>query len=214
MPSSDFAPPYPVQFRGSRLARMLLSMGGWTVHFNGLPTRQGVAIAYPHTSNWDFIVMVLFKWAIGIQASFWGKDSLFRIPFFGRWLRWLGGLPIDRSAPRGVVGSMVSRFEQARARNDYLWLGLSPEGTRRYQPGWRSGFYRVALQARVPLALIHLDYGRREVRMEQFIRLTGDEAVDYARMTVAYQQVRGFHPGQASPIQPLDQPVSTTKEPT
>jgi 1-acyl-sn-glycerol-3-phosphate acyltransferase len=206
MSEQDFSPPYPVQFRGSRLAKALLSLGGWTVHFQGFPGKQGVAVVYPHTSNWDFIVMVLVKWATGIQACFWGKDSLFRVPIFGRWLSWLGGLPIDRSSSSGVVGSMVARFQQARENDHYLWLGLSPEGTRRHQPGWRSGFYSVTLQADVPLALIRLDYGRREVRIDQFIRLSGESEADYQRMSQAFEGVRGYHPDQAAPIQPLARP--------
>ena len=203
MPIVDYPPPYPVQFRGSRLARAVLSLAGWRVRFQGFPARQGVAIVYPHTSNWDFPVMMLVKWATGIHACFWGKDGLFRIPVFGRWLRWLGGLPIDRSAPQGVVGSMVTRFEEARARDAYLWLGLSPEGTRRLTPGWRSGFYSVTQKAQVPLALVRLDYARREVCIDQFMRLSGDSVQDYARLVEAFDQVRGFHADQAAPIQPL-----------
>ncbi len=203
MPIRDFLPPYPVQFRGSRLARGMLALLGWQIHFQGFPGKQGVAIVYPHTSNWDFPVMMLVKWATGIQACFWGKDSLFRIPVFGRWLRWLGGLPIDRSSTHGVVGSMVERFESARGRDEYLWLGLSPEGTRRLTPGWRSGFYGVTLGAQVPLALVRLDYGRREVCIDQFIRLSGEVTQDYVRIREAFDQVRGFHADQAAPIQPL-----------
>ena len=212
MPVVDFPPPYLVQFRGSRLARALLALMGWKIHFQGLPTRQGVAIAYPHTSNWDFPVMVLVKWATGIQACFWAKDSLFRIPVFSRWLRQLGGLPINRSAAEGVVESMLERFSAAQARDEYLWLGLSPEGTRRLTPGWRSGFYRVALGAQVPVALIRLDYGRREVCLDQFIRLSGDVEHDYARLREAFEQVRGYHPHQAAPIQPL--PPSSQEHPS
>jgi 1-acyl-sn-glycerol-3-phosphate acyltransferase len=192
---------------------VVLSLVGWRVSFQGFPAKQGVAIVYPHTSNWDFPVMMLVKWATGIQACFWGKDSLFRIPIFGHWLRWLGGLPIDRSGPNGAVGSMVTRFEAARAVDSYLWLGLSPEGTRRLTSGWRSGFYGVTLGAGVPLALVRLDYARREVRIDQFIRLSGDRQHDYARMAKAFAQVRGFHPGQAAPIQPLAT-TSTTSIPT
>jgi 1-acyl-sn-glycerol-3-phosphate acyltransferase len=203
MPIVDYPPPYPVQFRGSRIARFLLGLIGWRVLFEGFPARQGVAIVYPHTSNWDFPVMVLVKWATGIQACFWAKDSLFRIPLFGRWLGWLGGLPIDRSAANGVVGSMVARFDEARSRDAYLWLALSPEGTRRRLDGWRSGFYGVTHGAGVPLALIRLDYGRREVRIDQFMRLSGDPAQDYIRMAQAFDQVRGYHADQAAPIQPL-----------
>ena len=73
-----------MQLLGSALARGLLRAAGWRVVFDGLPAAQGVAIVYPHTSNWDFVVGILAKWAIGIPVTFWGKDSLFRVPVFGR----------------------------------------------------------------------------------------------------------------------------------
>ena len=98
---------------------------------------------------------------------------------------------------------MVAVFDAAKAADELLWLGLSPEGTRRHTDGWRSGFYQVALGADVPLALIRLDYGRREVRITDFIHLSGDMDADYARMAEAYAGVRGQRPSQASPIAPL-----------
>jgi len=192
-----------VRFRGSRLARALLALAGWRVIENGFPARQGVAIVYPHTSNWDFIVGVLAKWSIGIPVRFWGKDTLFDVPLFGRWLRWLGGMPIERHSPRGAVGAMVHTMREAVARDELLWLALSPEGTRRRTEGWRSGFYQVALGAGVPLALVVLDYGKREVRVHDFLLLSGDSSADYALIARGFDGVRGFQPGKASPVQPL-----------
>ncbi len=194
--------PHPVQFRGSRLARWLLARAGWRIAFEGLPTLQGVAVVYPHTSNWDFIVGILAKWAIGIPAHFWGKDSLFKLPLFGRWLRWVGGLPIDRSAARGAVGQMVETFERHAREGRLLWLGLAPEGTRKHTPGWRSGFYQVAQGAGVPLGIVRLDWGRRELRFVDFMTLSGDEAADYARLQALFADVRGYHAEQGSPIVP------------
>lgn len=197
------APPHPVRFRGSRLARALLALAGWRVIEDGFPARQGVAIVYPHTSNWDFVVGVLAKWSIGIPVRFWGKDTLFDVPLFGRWLRWLGGMPIERHSPRGAVGAMVHTMREAVARDELLWLALSPEGTRRRTEGWRSGFYQVALGAGVPLALVVLDYGQRQVRVHDFLLLSGDSAADYTRIAQGFAGVRGFQPGKASPVQPL-----------
>lgn len=200
--------PHPVRLRGSRLATAVLRLGRWRVLHDGFPARQGVAIVYPHTSNWDFVVMVLAKWAIGIQVRFWGKDTLFRVPVFGRWLRWLGGIPIERHAPRGAVGAMVERMRQARSADEFMWLALSPEGTRRHTPGWRSGFYQVAVGADVPVALIALDYSRREVRVTDFVRLCGDPAADYALMAQVLGGARGLRPALAAPVQPLSRTPS------
>lgn len=190
----------PVQLRGNRLARAALRLAGWQVDFDGLPALQGVAIVYPHTSNWDFVVGILAKWGIGIPVVFWGKASLFRVPVFGPWLRWLGGVPVDRSAPRGIVGDMVARMAQARASGAFFWLALSPEGTRAWAPHWRSGFYRVAVESGVPLALVHLDYGRRRVGIHSCLRLCGRPEADLEEIARRLGPARGCRPEQAAPI--------------
>lgn len=180
---------------------MLLRWAGWQLVFDGLPARQGVIIVYPHTSNWDFIVGILAKWALGLQVAFWGKDSLFRVPVFGPWLRWLGGIPVDRSRANGIVGEMVARFQAARERDEFLWLALAPEGTRSHGPHWRSGFYQVARQAGVPVGLAFFDYRRRRVGLLGYLQLGGDRAADIAAIAGHYADAHGKRPEQAAPIQ-------------
>lgn len=194
--------PHPVTFQGSRLARWVLKLLGWRVDFEGFPARQGVAIVYPHTSNWDFPIGMLAKWAMGVPANFWGKDSLFRFPVVGAWMRWVGGIPIDRSSSKGVVAQMVHVFEQHRQKDQLLWLGLAPEGTRSHTPGWRSGFYQLALGAQVTLALVKLDWGQRCFSVVDFYDLTGHVEQDYAHMARVFEGVRGFHVHQMGPITP------------
>jgi 1-acyl-sn-glycerol-3-phosphate acyltransferase len=190
----------PVQLRGSRLARWLLRLAGWRLLWDGLPARQGVLVVYPHTSNWDFPVGLLAKWALGLEVTFWGKDALFRPPLFGRWLRWVGGVPVNRSAPGGIVADMVRRMRAARERGEMLWLALAPEGTRSRVPGWRSGFYRVAVDADVPVALVHLDFGRRRVGVHSCLRLGGDAVADMTEIARRYAGVQGYRPALAAPI--------------
>ncbi|MDP2006898.1 MAG: 1-acyl-sn-glycerol-3-phosphate acyltransferase [Rubrivivax sp.] len=193
----------PVQLQGSALARGLLRLAGWQVPFDGLPAAQGVVVVYPHTSNWDFVVGLLAKWSIGIPATFWGKDTLFRIPLFGRWLRWLGGVPVQRDAPRGQVGQMVDALRTAREQGRFMWLALAPEGTRRRTEGWRTGFHRVATQAGVPVALVVLDYPRRRVTFDSSWRLSGDLQADFAVFAQRFASGCGFHRDQAAPVRPL-----------
>jgi 1-acyl-sn-glycerol-3-phosphate acyltransferase len=190
----------PVQLTGSALARAVLRLAGWRLLFNGLPARQGVLIVYPHTSNWDFPVAMLAKWAVGLQVTFWGKDTLFKLPLFGRWLRWLGGVPVDRRSANGIVGQMASALTAARENGDFMWLALSPEGTRKYSAAWRSGFYHVAQQAGVPLALVYLDYREREIGVQHFLRLTGDVPADMAAIASVLSGRSGRNPVQAAPI--------------
>ncbi|MFN3571688.1 MAG: 1-acyl-sn-glycerol-3-phosphate acyltransferase [Polaromonas sp.] len=189
-----------MQFRGSALARWLLRLLGWRVDFQGLPTQQGVIVVYPHTSNWDFPIAILLKWAVGIPVMFWGKDTLFRIPLFGAWMGWLGGVPVRRASPQGVVGQMTALMKQKKALGQYFWLALSPEGTRRLTGGWRSGFYRLALDAGVPVGLAGLDYSRKRLVFRDFLRLSGNEALDLERMAQALQDVRGLRADAAAPV--------------
>lgn len=203
----DFPKPFPLQFEGSRLARGLLRAAGWKVFFEGLPAQQGVIAVYPHTSNWDFIVMILAKWAVGVPVLFWGKHSLFRIPLFGRWLRWVGGVPVERTSAQGVTRQALQIFADRQREGRYFWLGLAPEGTRKHIPGLRSGFYRTALGAGVPLGLVTCDWARREVRVLDFIRLSGDEAADMARIASVFEGVQGRVPGNAAPVRLLDASV-------
>lgn len=190
----------PVTFHGSALARLALRLVGWRVVFDGFPSRQGVMVVYPHTSNWDFIVGLLGKWAMGIQVHFWGKASLFTPPLLGPFMRYVGGVPVDRGSSRGVVGDTVQAIEAARQRDEMWWLVLAPEGTRSLRDGWRSGFYHVALRAKVPLGLAFIDYATRTVGCDTFIELTGDESADMARVAAAMSHRVGRHPGLASPI--------------
>jgi len=189
-----------IQFEGSALARAAMRVAGWRVRFDGLPAPQGVAIIYPHTSNWDAVVGIFAKWAIGIPVTFWVKDSVLRIPLFGRWMHWRGAAPVDRRAANGIVGQMAEALKAARADGRFLWLALAPEGTRRLTEGWRSAFYHLALEAKVPLALAFFDYPRREVGIERFLMLSGDRNADMAEIAREYVTRIGMRPHLAAPI--------------
>ncbi|MDT8999268.1 1-acyl-sn-glycerol-3-phosphate acyltransferase [Paucibacter sp. APW11] len=190
----------PIQPRGSALARGLLRLAGWRLEFTGLPALQGVILVYPHTSNWDFVIGVLAKWALGLELRFWGKDSLFKLPLFGRWVRWIGGVAVDRSSKRGMVGDTVAQMRQAQAAGRQFWLAAAPEGTRSYVPGWRSGAYQVAVQAQVPVGLVFFDFATRTVGASCFVALSGRPDEDFALFAEYLAPRRGMRPELASPI--------------
>ena len=192
----------PVQLRGHALARWLLRCLGWRLVWDGLPARQGVLVAYPHTSNWDFVVGLLAKWALGLPAAFWIKDSVCRIPLLGAWIRWVGGIPVDRSGALGIAKAMSERFRAACEQDAFLWLAVAPEGTRGWVPHWRSGFYPVALAAGVPVGLVFFDYQRRRVGVDRFMMLSGDRPADLALIAGYYRDhARACRPENAGLIQ-------------
>jgi 1-acyl-sn-glycerol-3-phosphate acyltransferase len=98
---------------------------------------------------------------------------------------------------------MLEVFAEHQRAKQFLWLGLSPEGTRKHTQGWRSGFYQLALGGNLPLGVVRLDYAQKELKFQGFIKLTGNVDVDYAYLRKMYEGVEGFHIDQAAPIRPL-----------
>lgn len=182
-----------------RLALRLLALFGWHVQFAPLPGPRGVVIVYPHTSNWDFPIGILAKWAVGVPIRWLGKEALFSGTcglLFGRLFRHLGGEPIERRASTGAI----ERLGQHIRDSDWYWLALAPEGTRNYRPYWRSGFYHIAMAAKVPLAIAYIDYATRTVGVVDHVDLTGDIEFDMERIRAAYAGHQGLRPEMAAPI--------------
>lgn len=181
------------------LARGLLRLFGWRVDLVWPEVPKAVIVVYPHTSNWDFVVGMLARYAAGLPLTWMGKDAIFRWPF-GAALRRLGGIPVDRGSSHGMVAQMKAEF----ARRPFLWLALAPEGTRARTDRLRSGFYHLALAARVPLGLGYLDYRRRVVGVGGFIPLTGDRERDLDRLRAFYADKTARKPAQAGAIRLVD----------
>ncbi len=181
--------------RERRWARRLLALLHWRVDVVLPPGPRCVIAVYPHTSNWDFAVGYLAKLAAGVPVHFVAKHTLFRWPL-GPLLRRMGGIPVDRRAHRGIVEQLVHEM-QARP---WMWLAIAPEGTRSYVDRWHSGFYRVALGAKVPIGLAFIDYGAREVGLRDYLVPTGDEEADLGRMRAAYAGKVARRPEQAGAI--------------
>lgn len=182
-----------------RFAIRALALFGWRVNVAPLPGPRGVVIVYPHTSNWDFIVGLFAKWAIGVRFRWLGKESLFHGAtgaLLGPFFRACGGEPIERGASTGAIDRLAQRIRSA----DEYWLALAPEGTRKYRDAWRSGFYHIALAADVPVGMACFDYRTREVRMIEYIRFSGDTETDLERIRKAYETCRGLRHEQAAPI--------------
>ncbi len=183
--------PTPVQ----RAARALLSAFGWRCVLVPPPAPKGIIVVYPHTSNWDFIVGVLYKFAVGLPARWMGKDTLFRWPVRRLFLR-IGGIPINRRERTGFVGVLLAEF----ARHDWMWLAVAPEGTRSHTDHWKSGFYQIAVAGQLPIGLGYIDYATRTVGIDTYLTLTGDSDQDFDRIRAFYADKRGRRPQDAGEI--------------
>lgn len=196
-PTSPAAPPLqpePPSLRRT-LAGWVLARLGWRVEVVWPTAPKVVVIVYPHTSNWDFFLGYLARRAMGLPTAWIGKHTIFRWPVDGL-LRRMGGIPVDRANAAGLLPSLVREFE----RRETMCLALAPEGTRAYRDHVKSGFYRLALAARVPVGLAFIDYRTRVIGISAWLDLTGDEAVDLGRIREAYAGRAGRHPAQASEL--------------
>lgn len=169
------------------LARTLLRLGGWRMvgEFPDLP--KAVLIAAPHSSNWDGIWGFAAKVAVGIRLSVLGKHSLFRVPGLAQILRWQGVIPIDREAPLGVIEQAVATI-RAHPR---IWYAIAPEGTRRRVSRWKTGFWKIAHGAGVPVVPAYFDYPSRTIGIGPPFALGDDMSADIARFQRWYAPYRG-----------------------
>ena len=177
------------------IARLLLRLGGWTP-VGGIPeVPKAVILAAPHTSNWDGIWAMIYRVAIGLDVKFFAKQSLFWFPL-GIVLRALGGIPLDRTRAGSAVDQAVAQFEN----NESFYFGLAPEGTRSGRPYWKSGFYRIAEAAGVPVVLGFLNYGVKEVGLGPVIPVTEGPKALLERCREFYATVQPRRPEKFSPI--------------
>ena len=157
--------------------RLMMRLTGWD--FDGAVPNvpKAILLVAPHTSNWDFPVGVWVQFALRLKASFLGKHTLFWWPA-GVFLRSIGGIAVDRTKAAGVAEDTTRAFRERES----LLLVIAPEGTRRKSPKWKSGFYRIAMAAEVPIVLVAFDYSRKVVRFGPLFRPTGDYEKDLAEI--------------------------------
>lgn len=172
--------------RGVCLAYLKLT--GWKIQGDWPPFAKAVLVAAPHTSNWDGVNMLAAAAVYRIKLRWMGKKSLTTGPLGGV-IRWLGCVPIDRSASHDVARAMTEAF----ASEDRMILAIPPEGTRSLTRAWKSGFYHIARMAEVPIIISVLDYGARTLSIRASMTPTGDYDADLALIQSCYVGVEGLH---------------------
>lgn len=156
-------------------------------HFPQVP--KAILIGAPHTSNWDFFLMLMTVLVCRLDLHWVGKHTLF-VGVMGPIMRWLGGIPIDRSNSVNFVDQIVEHFNQ----HERLWLVIAPEGTRKPVEKWRTGFYFMAYQAAVPIVLSFLDYKHKRVGVASVEVPTGNADEDIAKYQAFYATITGKNP--------------------
>lgn len=165
---------------------------GWTAVGEAPKDQRFIIVAAPHTSNWDFLYFIGLTHELGIQPHFMAKESLFRWPW-KNFLLDMGGVPIDRSGGKDIVTSMVEEFSKRKK----FMLTIAPEGTRSSVQGWKTGFYHIARQAKVPIVIGMMDYGNKTGGLLQSFMTTGNYKEDMKIIEKNYKSVTPKHPEKA-----------------
>ena len=166
-----------------------LTLANWEIVGEVPKEKKFVLIAAPHTSNWDFPLLMAMACLFRLEIYWMGKDALFWGPF-GPLMRWLGGIPIDRQNSHNVVDATVKAFN----RSESLVVVIPPEGTRAKVRHWKSGFYHIAIGANVPIGLSFLDFNEKKGGFLPTFYPTGNVEDDIDAIKLFYRDVKGKYP--------------------
>lgn len=175
------------------LGLLILRLSRWRISGELPDIPQAVVIAAPHTSNWDGLYGLAAIQALRLRISVLGKHSLFVGPL-GWLLRYLGVIPVDRSSHHGMVSEIVDHFRRSPA----LFLAVAPEGTRHAAERWKTGFYQIAREARVPILMVGFDYALREIRILGTLTPGEDQDADMERIYAAFRGIPPCNPERLS----------------
>jgi len=175
------------------LSILYLKLAGWKV-LGALPpeAQKSVFIAAPHTSNWDLPYTLMVCFVLRLNVRWMGKVSIFRFPFGGL-MKWLGGIPVDRSQSNNLVAASAQAISQARGA---FQLIVPPEGTRSKTRYWKTGFYHIANTAQVPIVLAYMDYKQKISGLGPVFYPTGDLEADMVSIKAFYAPFTGKNAGQ------------------
>ncbi|MGB5277757.1 MAG: lysophospholipid acyltransferase family protein [Gammaproteobacteria bacterium] len=177
------------------VAQFILSILGWQLEAKLPSEKKYVIIGAFHTSNWDFPIGILGMWALGLKASWVGKHTLFRGPL-GPIFKRMGGIPVDRTLHTGFIHRIAELYKT----RDQMALTIAAEGTRSKTEHWKTGFYYIAVEAGVPIALGYLDWGNKKLGIGATLYPTGDILRDFETIRDFYKDKTGLRPESQGPI--------------
>ncbi|KAA3610000.1 MAG: glycerol acyltransferase [Calditrichaeota bacterium] len=180
----------------SRLfAKVVLKLIGWKVDFKIPEEKKFLLISEPHTSNWDLPLMLIISIVIGRQLNWAAKDNLFK-GLHGKYLRWLGGIPVNRRSRTKFTDQIIEIFN----KSEKLIFVIAPSGTRSFTEFWKSGFYHIANGAKIPIAFGFLDYGNKVGGIKPGFLPSGNMEEDFKLIRKFYDGMKGKIPENFGPI--------------
>jgi len=164
---------------------------GWNLEGSLADAERLLVVAAPHTSNWDFVFGITAVLGINARIGWLGKHTIF-VPGFGWFMRWLGGIPVNRDKPEAVM----SYVDEAVKKDNGLIIVVAPEGTRGKSKKWKSGFLRIAKNNNCTIQLGALDFPNKRIVLGDVFEPTGDNEADIAAIIQYYNQFKGKYPDQ------------------
>ncbi len=176
------------------LSWLILKFSGWKVINVAPATGSYLIIAAPHTSNWDFPLGIAMAFHLHLHVYFIGKHTLFKGPM-GPFMRWLGGIPLDRNASQNFVDASIQTFNT----HPNLVMAIAPEGTRSSVPRWKTGFYHMAKGAQIPIGLAYFDFSKKVGGIGEMLETTDDMDADMQAIADFYRNKVGKIPANYNP---------------
>lgn len=180
------------------LSRALLWILGWTVEDTYPKSlKKYIMVAIPHTSTWDFPIGLMVRSVINLDVKYIGKDSLFKPPF-GFLFYWLGGYPVDRSGNKNFVDAVANIYNEKEA----FAILIAPEGTREKVDKLKTGFYYIALKAKIPIIYVGFDFSRKIASFSEPFDPSGDleKDIKFAESYFLEKDIKGKNPEKGWPI--------------
>ena len=170
------------------LARLLLKIFGWKVDGTIPEMKENenlVLIAAPHTSNWDGIFGFAAILGLDVKISYFGKYTLFKKPLLGRFLRYMGGIPVNKNKPgSGLVKEAIANIEKLKGS----LIAMAPEGTRAKTEKWRTGFLRIAEAVDAKIFVAAFDFKTKRIVLDKFFQPSDDMQRDLEDLKIYYKQ--------------------------
>ena len=173
------------------IAKFILWIFGWKMIGGAPDAKKLVLTIAPHTSNWDFVLGKLASWVTGVNTQIIIKKEMFTF-FLGPILKFWGAVPLDRSNTGSVVDDIVKLINE----KDEFLLAITPEGTRKRNPEWKTGFYRIAVGAKIPIYYAFIDFKTKTMGMSQRFDPTGDYEKDIIEIKNFFKDMEGYHRNQ------------------
>ncbi|MCK0131255.1 1-acyl-sn-glycerol-3-phosphate acyltransferase [Flavobacteriaceae bacterium F08102] len=177
------------------IGTLVLWITGWKAEYPAENfVLKTVMLAAPHTSNWDLLYALAVYWKKGIKARFLIKNNYTK-GIHGYFFRWLGAIGVNREKNTNMVDFAVNLFNTS----DTLVLMVPPEGTRKRVDQWKTGFYHIAIHAKVPVSLGFLDYKKKIAGVGGVIYLSGNFNHDMKIIEDFYKTKTGKYPANYNP---------------